>query len=206
MIQNGADVHAVTSDENRGVIHYAAEDGKCQFLSLLIKHGVNIHAVDGAKWTPLHVASDHGHFSFAGMLIQNGADMNAMTASKMTAMSLAGRARSFRCVLHLICAGAKITEKALEDDKTLLIGQVHDRLNAIQNGEKITTLYSPEEKKYIYSFACALASRMEMLSAKTFYEVCSYFTFRGILMAPGYGRGEDSVWNNWHKVPEIPEN
>ena len=52
-------------------------------------------------------------------------------------------------VLQLLCFGAGINEKAINEDRTTLLGPINDRLRSLRGGDGMeTTLMSDEEKRF----------------------------------------------------------
>ena len=54
-------------------LHYAAEKGHIDVVSLLIKKGAIVNVRNMWEKTPLHSASNHGHLEIVKLLIDNGA-------------------------------------------------------------------------------------------------------------------------------------
>ncbi|MDC3321141.1 hypothetical protein OAV88_00910 [bacterium] len=54
--------------------------------------------------------------------------------------------------------------------------------------------YSNEENKFKWNLAFCLALRTKVPVFKVYYKVCSFITFNGIFMAPGYDLGKKSIW------------
>ena len=97
--------------------------------------------------------------------------------------------------LELLCFGAKIDEKALENDKTGLLVPIEERLEKLRNGERrITNLCSNEENKYKWNLAFCLTLKAKVPAFRVYYKVRSFITYHGIFMASGYDLGDESIW------------
>lgn len=60
-------------------LHYAAERGRIDMVSLLLSRHASIEAKDRFEWRALHVACYRGHMEIVKMLIQEGANIHTMT-------------------------------------------------------------------------------------------------------------------------------
>jgi ankyrin repeat protein len=195
LIQNGADVNA----EERYYctsLHIAAGNGNVDVAKLLIQNGAEVNAVDEAKRTSLHLVADYGHVDVAKLLIQNGADVNAVDEWKWSVLCYAScRSKSVPITLELLCSGAKIDKTTLKEDNTGLLVQIENKLEKLRNGDhRIMNLCSNEENKYKWYLAFCLTIKAKIPAFKVYYKVCSFITFNGIFMAPGYDLGKKSIW------------
>jgi ankyrin repeat protein len=192
LIQNGADVNAV-NEHKRTPLH---EAGHVDVAKVLIQNGADVNAVDEwDKSTPLHVAILERHVDVAKVLIQNGADVNAVDKDNQTPLHYAASDGQVGCTLQLLCFGAAIDEKALEDDVTGLLGQINDRMNLLRAGKRPeTSLMSSEEREWMWNLAFSLTIQNPAAAFKAYYTIRSFITFHGIFMGDGYGLGDESVW------------
>ena len=143
----------------------------------------------------LHVSSRYGHVDVAKLLIQNGADVNAVNNFGRSVLYYACRSKSVPLTLELLCFGAKIDNKALENDKTRLLVLIERRLEKLRKGEyRFTNLCSNEENKFMWNLAFCLTLKAKVPAFEVYYKVCSFITFNGIFMAPGYDLGKKSIW------------
>ena len=87
LIDQGADVNALTTSGQRTPLHLAAMQGHAECAQLLIDHSAGVNAAPGAGsryagWTALHFAAENGHIECAQLLMAFGADLFAtITAS-----------------------------------------------------------------------------------------------------------------------------
>ena len=51
-----------------------------------------------------------------------------------------------------------------------------------------------EENKFKWNVAFCLTLKAKVPAFKVYYKVCSFITYHGIFMAPGYGLGKESIW------------
>jgi ankyrin repeat protein len=89
LIQNGADVGALTVRNSETALHFAAKVGNEATLQTLIASGANIEAMTEAGNTALHVAAYHGRKEAARTLIEHGANIEAKNKVGQTALHLA---------------------------------------------------------------------------------------------------------------------
>ena len=204
LIQNGADVNAVDND-NCTSLHFACKRADVDLAKLLIQNGADVNAVNNVGCTSLHVAGDRGLVDVGKLLMQNGADVNAVDKDNRSVLhhsvyySIFDRDRkSVPLILELLCFGAKIDKKALENvknDKTGLLVQIEERLEKLKNsGRCITNLCSNEENKFKWNLAFCLTLKHKVTAFKAYYSIRSFITYHGIFMAPGYDLGKESVW------------
>ena len=112
------------------------------------------------KATALIRAASWGHVDVLKVLLQNGADVNAVTRYKWAAIHHAAHKGHARCILHLLCFGAKIDldEDAHElKDRTKLLRQIENRLTLLRDGKSMgTTLMSKKERRFMWRLAYVL--------------------------------------------------
>ena len=183
-------------NEGETCMHYAAFLGDVDAVKILfIEDKSNVNAVDGYDWTPLHMGAFHGHVDVVKVLIQNGADVNAVDCDKATALQLAASNKRIPCVLQLLCFGAEIDERTIEDDKTKLLRPIETKLKSLRNGNPIgTSLMSDEERRFMWNLACVLAIKHPAIAFGTYQRVRAFVTFNGIFMGSGYDLGKGSIW------------
>jgi ankyrin repeat protein len=115
----------------------------------------------------LHLAGYFGHVDVAKLLIQSGAEVNAVDNGGMSVLYFASsRSKSVTLTLELLCLGAKIDKKALENDKTGLLVQIEERLEKLINERRITNLCSNKENKFNWSLAFCLTLKAKVPAFK----------------------------------------
>jgi hypothetical protein len=147
-------------------------------------------------WKALRAAACYGQVDVTKLLIQYGAEINAVNNVGQSVLYCASYfSVSVPLTLELLCLGAKIDKKALQYDRTGLLVPIEERLIKLRNGERfITNLCSNEENKFMWNLAFCLTLRTKVPAFKVYYKVCSFITFQGIFMAPGYDLGKESIW------------
>ena len=131
------------------------------------------------------------------MLIQNGADVSAVNKYNETPLHIAAVGRDAVFTLQLLCFGVAIDHKALERDKTGLLGPINSRLNLLRAGKRPeTSLMSNEERKWMWNLAFSLTIQYRSAAFKAYYTIRSFITFHGIFMGYGYDLGDKSLWEN----------
>ena len=172
-------------------------EGHIDVAKMLIQHGADVNAVDEDKETALHCCARGGYVDVARLLIQNGVDINAVeNSNEETALCFAASRKHVPCVLHLLCCGAEIDEKAIEKDETELLHSIEDRVSLLRSGNRIgTNLMSKEERRFLWNLAFFFTIKHGGACAfKTYGTIRSFITFHGIFMAPGFDLGVESVW------------
>ena len=86
-------------------------------------------------------------------------------------------------------------QKALDCDKTGLLGQINDRMDLLRAGKRPETSFmSNQERQFMWELAFSLTIQNRAAAFKAFYTIRSFITFHGIFMTDGYDLGEVSVW------------
>ena len=110
---------------------------------------------------------------------------------KKDGTSLGSLERHIPCTLQLLCFGAEIDEKAIEDDKTKLLRPIENRLKLLRDGKRMgTSLMSEEERRFMWNLAYVLAVKHPAIAFGTYRRIHACVTFHGIFMVPGFGPGE----------------
>ena len=76
-LDSGADVNLedrVIDSNNDAPLHFAAQNGHLNVVSLLLKRGANVNAKNRDSSAPLHLAAFEGHAEIASTLLAEGAD------------------------------------------------------------------------------------------------------------------------------------
>lgn len=121
-------------------LHIAAIHGNTRILTLLLRHGAEVDAVQIRGSTALCLASRRGDLDSVRYLLLNGADPNHVGCQGHTPLSSAIRGISdVRVVSLLIDAGARVTMaiiQACQDENPLLVKehpQVFNQLQALSS-------------------------------------------------------------------------
>lgn len=77
---------AQTNDEKRWFEASVAGDEAA--VEQLLRHGIDVNAVDATTSTALHYATKHGHLSIMRLLIESGADLHALNNRLSTPLHL----------------------------------------------------------------------------------------------------------------------
>lgn len=75
LVKRGLDVNKRDCSGRTG-LHWAAEKGNVQSVSVLLSSGANVDAVDGDDMTPLIIACIDGNYAVVVLLINYGANIN----------------------------------------------------------------------------------------------------------------------------------
>ena len=68
-------------------------------------------------------------------------------------------------------------------------------MKLLRDGKRIgTSLLGNQEMRFMWNLAFCIAIAHHGASFRAYYTIRSFITFHGIFMAPGYGMGEDSVY------------
>ena len=108
---HGVDVHATSNIDHDAPLHGASSSGQADVVrrGLLIEHGVDVHAQDKFKYTPLHLASSSWNAETVQLLIKHGADVHARTRrSQWTPLHLASSRGNAETAQLLIKHGADV--------------------------------------------------------------------------------------------------
>ena len=173
-------------------------DGKLSGLRELLEtyDHVTERDIDFDGGRALHFAACYGQVDIVKLLIQYGANVNAVDSNNESVLCYGSySSKSVPLTLELLCLGAKIDKKALEEDKTGLLVPIEERLEKLRNGERrITNLCSNEENKFKWNLAFCLTLKYKVAAFKAYYSIRSFITYHGIFMASGYDLGDESIW------------
>jgi len=92
----------MVSFKGHTALHFASENGHTQMITLLLKHGANIDALNKNKESPLMAAARKGRLESISLLIQAGADITLWSYGEFTALVCAADSRqlgSVKCIL-----------------------------------------------------------------------------------------------------------
>ena len=88
--------------------HYAAEDGACDILDVLLKQNIDVNAQDITLKTPLMKATRNGKLEAVKRLIKSDCKLNILDKNRDTALHFAARHGSAGLVSVLIDAGSDV--------------------------------------------------------------------------------------------------
>ncbi len=124
--------------QGRTLLHWAAVDGQCTLIELLLKNGADIDDRQGSfAMTPLEVAVANNCQSAAKLLLDNGAAPNGRPGDRQTPLGLAAGMHSTILVNMLLERGAQLNardgqgktplERALERNDEMLADYLKSR-------------------------------------------------------------------------------
>lgn len=126
LIDNGADVHAITLNENQTPLHYASKCNSVSSLVTLLEMGARLDDTDFKERTPLQIAAETGREESCRILLQYGAPAGVYDDTGMP------------CLTHLIEKLPDVAAEAL------------DQFQKINKGTRTTFFYLSylEKKKW----------------------------------------------------------
>ncbi|MGI8966009.1 MAG: ankyrin repeat domain-containing protein, partial [Limisphaerales bacterium] len=119
LLENGADVNALTGQQHRTPLLLAAETGNRAMVELLISKAADINAKDYNNQSALHISSEQGFKAVVQTLLENKADVNAKTYQGQTPLHVA-ISKGNKAVAELLLAnGANVNAKNAEGQTPL---------------------------------------------------------------------------------------
>uniref|UniRef100_A0A6B2L4A3 B30.2/SPRY domain-containing protein n=1 Tax=Arcella intermedia TaxID=1963864 RepID=A0A6B2L4A3_9EUKA len=91
-------------------MHMAIENGCSNVANLLISGRADIEALQGDQSTPLHVACKNGKLEIVNILLSNNAKIDVFNENQLSPVHILLAHGRFDCALHLVKAGAVLTE------------------------------------------------------------------------------------------------
>ncbi|KAG0521564.1 hypothetical protein BDA96_08G172200 [Sorghum bicolor] len=88
-------------------LHFAAEEGNCEAVRLLLSKGVDVEPVN-FMGTPLHLAASQGQDQVMKILLEHGADPKRVVNYVFTPLLMACNGPSLKCAKLLVEAGADV--------------------------------------------------------------------------------------------------
>ncbi|XP_071560537.1 uncharacterized protein [Temnothorax nylanderi] len=107
LIARGADVDAITYNNNLTPLCFAAQEGYEEIVEILIAGGANVNVKSTENVTPLHLAAVNGHTNVVKVLLDNKANINVKNNDNRTPDELAV-ARGHLQVVKLLMRYKKI--------------------------------------------------------------------------------------------------
>ena len=114
LIAAGADVNVYDQypGERWAVLHYAAENGHLDVVTLLVANGANIDITTSIRGeTPLFWAVRNGFSAIVELLVDHGADINAVDTNTRTPLHMAMQSYYLKVVQLLLGKGARVNAK-----------------------------------------------------------------------------------------------
>ena len=107
----------------------AAEDGKAELCSQLIKNGATVNSTDEDSWGPLMFAAENGHDLCARVLLENGAAVDAQNKKGWTALMYSAQNGRDLCARVLLENGANPELKTTLGSTALMLSKDFRREN-----------------------------------------------------------------------------
>ncbi|KAI6170532.1 Serine/threonine-protein phosphatase 6 regulatory ankyrin repeat subunit B [Aphelenchoides bicaudatus] len=98
----------VTDNYNRYPIHYAAWNGRCDIIKLLLESNADVNSLTRSSESALYLASKVGNVECARILLSNGADINRQTYQGYTSIHVAAETGNYEVAKLLLERGANI--------------------------------------------------------------------------------------------------
>ncbi len=159
LIENGAKVNQIRTDNGIVPLYVAAEKGHLEIAELLIKKGAKVNQArtdDGVA--PLHLAVYQGHLEIAKLLIENGADVNqARTDNGIAPLHVAVYQGHLEIAKLLIENGAKVNQANTD------------------NGETPLSIAEQYKKKDVYKLICIRSQSLINHEVSSIIEIKSQF-------------------------------
>ncbi|XP_031347589.1 acyl-CoA-binding domain-containing protein 6-like [Photinus pyralis] len=83
-VEDRADLLNQLDESGMGLIHWAADRGHHEIISILISNGIDVNLEDSEMQTSLHYAAACGHKECVRVLLENNADVNLADDSGFT--------------------------------------------------------------------------------------------------------------------------
>ena len=213
MIKNGVDKN--NGRKNVTPLYIASVNGHVDVVKVLIQNGFDVNHRNLYGLTALVGAASSSRVEVVKVLIQSGADVNVVVGrgdeEPTTALSYAGSTEAVfsrhdpippidtvHTLLHIVCAGARIIEDKYALDRTKLLRRIERRLDRQRRGRFTTRKHSlmcEEERRFMWNLAFSFTIAHRAAAFKAYYPIRSFITYHGIFMGPGYGLGDESIWN-----------
>jgi ankyrin repeat protein len=150
----------------------AALGGNPEVISVLIKHGSNVNAVDDSGWTALTMpiflwkTVPHLHDSMTSaitLLVENGIDVNIPDEDGTTLLMLAALSSEPRIVDILLNAGADINAKDKEGKSVVDYAQKNDSVRNSEIYKKLTQANSAQRTFFGWGIVIGLSLSLLLL-------------------------------------------
>jgi len=105
-------------------LHFAAVGGSLAIATELLKHAVDVDALDASEETPLHLAARAGNAPICKLLLAAGAKMDAVNVQGMTPFVVAGHANAEPACRLLADHGAGVAGLADDELPQMVVSQI----------------------------------------------------------------------------------
>ncbi len=123
LLGSGADINVVY--QGKTLLHQMTYQGYISLVRSLIKHGIDINAVDSENKTALEYAYENGNQEIEDLLIEKGAAVNAKTYGKALLLK-AITGRDVEYVAKLVDEGAMLNEKLRNNEYPVETAMLHN--------------------------------------------------------------------------------
>lgn len=117
---------------NHTPLHVAAAHGFVPVIQLLLEHGADAEARDGAGFTPIHNAAEQGRTLAIRTLLLAGAKVNAVNTVRRTALWLASARGHTESIAYLLNHGADPALAASDGQTPLHVAAFNARPGAVR--------------------------------------------------------------------------
>ncbi|WP_257264509.1 ankyrin repeat domain-containing protein [Endozoicomonas sp. ONNA2] len=132
LIEQGADVNARVTKDNKTPLHLAAKGGCPKTVDCLLESGADINACTSVNRTPLHYAAKKGHTKVCQRLLEAGAVLDARNAFSMTPLHLAAMQGKHETVASLLDKGADSNARNYQGITPLEFAHYSAKLSPLQ--------------------------------------------------------------------------
>ena len=115
LLEKGANTNAVSRDNGRTAMHYAARYSKLDYIQYLILYGANVNLADNNGRTAMHYAAQNSKLDYIHYLVLHGADVNLADHNGETPLLMVAcypkycdPKRTINCVKFLLKMGADV--------------------------------------------------------------------------------------------------
>ena len=118
LIESGANVHALESENLVTPLARACIVGRADLVEAFLDSGADIDSLDSAKWTPLmHAAIKSGAAGAVAVLVKRGANLDAVEDNGLNALLLASANAQLEACLILVNPGGMDPTFLFDDDR-----------------------------------------------------------------------------------------
>uniref|UniRef100_A0A8C4GQS4 Euchromatic histone-lysine N-methyltransferase 2 n=1 Tax=Dicentrarchus labrax TaxID=13489 RepID=A0A8C4GQS4_DICLA len=122
LVQNGACVYHVVSEDGYTGLHHAAKLGNLETVNMLLETGqVDVNAQDSGGWTPIIWAAEHKHVDVIKALLNRGADVTINDKELNVCLHWAAYAGNVDIAELVLNSGCSLTSVNMHGDTPLHI-------------------------------------------------------------------------------------